>query len=172
MNIKFLAALSLFVIFFSCKQKQETNLNDNKDEKTTNDITEKDLSKLNYIEFSLDKKTETAIIGWGDYNELQTIITNIKKGDLSYFDTDGDPIKELIKNSKQTIPTAINTDAILARITALETKFYKLESLSNLSTISKKELIKSIKEFLESFSNLNFLMNKKIEKDNQNIKKP
>tara|TARA_R110002050_G_scaffold57866_7_gene130246 strand:+ start:35255 stop:35773 length:519 start_codon:yes stop_codon:yes gene_type:complete len=172
MNIKFLVALSLFIMFTSCKQKQETNLSDSKDKNTSKGITEKDLSKLNYIEFTLDEKTKKAIIDWNEYNELQSIVTNVKKGNLSYFDNDGDPIKELIKNSKQTIPTAVNSDATLARITALETKLYKLESSSNLSTTSKKELIETIKEFLESFSNLNFQMNKKLEKENQNIEKP
>ncbi|WNH14221.1 hypothetical protein [Thalassobellus suaedae] len=172
MNIKFLATLSLFVIFFCCKQKQETNLPDNKDENISQDISEKDLSKLNYIEFTLDEKTAKAIADWNEYNELQTIATNVKKGDLSYFDNDEDPIKVLIKNSKQTIPNAVNTEPTLARITALETKLYKLENLSNLSTTSKKELTESIREFLESFSNLNFQMNKKLEKDSQNIEKP
>ncbi|MFI1744532.1 hypothetical protein [Thalassobellus sediminis] len=172
MNIKFLAALSLFVIFLSCKQKEETNLENNKDTNTISGITEKDISKLNYIEFALDKKTEKAIEDWNDYKELQIIVTNVKKGDLSYFDNEEDPIKELMKNAIQTIPSIVNTDPILARITVLETKLYKLEDVSTLLSTSKKELLESIKEFLESFSNLNFQMNKKIENDNQNIEKP
>lgn len=172
MKFKFLATLFLFVILFGCKQKQETSLTDNKEETISKDLTEKDLYKLNYIEFTLDEKTEKVIANWNEYNELQTIVTNVKKGDLSYFYNDEDPIKELIKNAKQTIPNDVNTDATLGRITALETKLYKLENLSNLSTTSKKELTESIREFLESFSNLNFQMNKKLEKDNQNIAKP
>ncbi|MFI1771151.1 hypothetical protein [Thalassobellus citreus] len=172
MNIKFLTALSLFVIFFSCKQKEETNLEDNKDNTTISGISEKDISKLNYIEFTLDEKTEKAIEDWNEYKELQIIVTNVKKGDLSYFDNEEDPIKELMKNAKQTIPSIVNTDPIIARITVLETKLYKLEDVSTLLSTSKKELLESIKEFLESFSNLNFQMNKKIENDNQNIEKP
>jgi len=172
MNIKYLAALSLFVIFFSCKQKEETNLEDNKDSTTISGITEKDISKLNYIEFTLDEKTKKAIEDWNEYKELQIIVTNVKKADFSYFDNDEDPIKELIKNAKQTIPSIVNTDPTLARITVLETKLYKLESASLLLSTSKKEHLESIKEFLESFSNLNFQMNKKIEKDNNKIEKP
>ncbi len=172
MNIKFLTVLSLFIIFFSCKQKQETNFEDDKDKTTINNITEKDISKLKYIEFTLDEKTEKAIENWNDYKELQIIVTNVKKGDLSYFDNDGDPIAELIKNAKKTIPTTVNTNPTLARITVLETKLYKLESLSSLSSTRKGELKEAIREFLESFSNLNFQMNKKIEKDNNKIEKP
>jgi len=172
MNIKFLTTLSLFVIFFSCKQKQENKLEENNEKTTVNDITEKDISKLSYIEFTLDKKTEKAIEDWNEYKELQIIVTNVKKGDLSYFDNEEDPIKELIKNAKQTIPSIVNTNPTLARITVLETKLYKLENVSTLLSTSKKELLESIREFLESFSNLNFQMNKKIEKDNQKIEKP
>lgn len=172
MNIKFLATLSLFFIFFTCKKTQENGLTEDSGETTSQEITEKDLSNLNYIEFTLDVKTEKVVADWTEYNELQDIITNVKKGDLSYFDNEEKLISELIKNLKQNIRTEVDSDATLARIAALETKLYKLKSLSNLSTTSKQELIAAITAFLESFSNLNFQMNKKIEKDNQKIEKP
>ena len=54
----------------------------------------------------------------------------------------------------------------------METKFLKLESLVNLSTTSKTELIANIQDFLIAFSNLNLQMNKKIENDNIIIERP
>lgn len=171
MKIKILV-LSLITILMSCKNTQDESSLENKDENISKDITEKDLSKLDFIEFNLDVKTKKVIENWEEYNQLQGVITNVKKADLSFFRDNKEEIKVLFKDLLLNIPTEVNTDATLARIVALETKLYKLESLSNLSTTSKKELSKVIQEFLESFSNLNFQMNKKIEKDNQIIEKP
>lgn len=66
----------------------------------------------------------------------------------------------------------MNSDATLARISALETHLYKLKSLANLESTSKDELLLTIKDFLISFSNFNFQMNQKIEADGINIAKP
>ena len=47
--------------------------------------------------------------------------------------------------------------------------YYKLNSTINLMTSTKSELKKSIIDLLEAYSNLNFQINKKFEKDSQNI---
>lgn len=172
MSIKFLALVSMFTIFFSCKQTKEDTLAENTNGNTTQEITEKDLSNLDFIEFALDPKTEQVIEDWQEYYQLQDVIINVKKGDLSFFSDNKKGIKVLFHELLENIPDEVNSPATLARILALKTKLYKLESLSNLTTTSKEELKETIKEFLESFSNLNFQMNKKIEKDNQNIEKP
>lgn len=171
MNIKFLSILILFILFFSCKKNQD---NDDITNNGVENIKEKDLSKLDYIEFALDSRTEKVIEedDWLEYYQLQEVITNVKKGDLTFFNDNDDAIKTLLKDLKEKIPGKINYPPTIARITALETKLYKLESLSNLSTTSKQELSLIIKEFLESFSNLNLQMNKKIEKDSRKIEKP
>ena len=168
MRIKTLIILSLLVIFYSCKKDQESNTEAIKNK----EITEKDLSKIDYIEFALDLKADDAIKEWTYYYELQDAITNIKKGDLSFFNDNDEAIKTLLKELKIGVPKEINTPSILARITALETKLYKLESLSNLTTTSKKELIGTIKDFLIAFSSLNLQINKKIEFDRRKIEKP
>lgn len=172
MRIKTSIILGLLMIFFSCKKDQQSNTRDNAGDHESKEITEKDISKIDYIEFALDLKTDDAIKDWVHYYELQDVITNIKKGDLSFFTDNDEAIKTLLKELKIGIPKEINAPSILARITALETKLYKLESLSNLSTTSKKELIATVKDFLVVFSNFNFQINKKIEHDNQKIEKP
>ncbi|GAA3559086.1 hypothetical protein [Snuella lapsa] len=171
MTIKRLSFLCLFFIILSCKKNIDQNRDPTEIEIVNEEITENDISKLDYIEFTLDSKTQTAIKNWAEYYQLQDHVTNIKKGDLSFFN-DNETIEEFLKKLRETIPATVNTPAILARITAFETKLYKLESLSNLSTTKKPELIKTIKEFLEAFSNLNLQMNKKLEIDSHNIQKP
>lgn len=135
-------------------------------------VTEKDISNIKFTDYTLDTQTEKVIDKWLKYKELETLVDNIKKGDLSYFNDNNKAIQKFIIEFKQSIPDTVNTEPVMARITALETKLYKLESLSNLETTSKQELVKTIKEFLESVSNLNFQMNKKLEKDSQHIEKP
>lgn len=171
MNIKLFSIISLFIIISSCKKTEENN-NTADTEKNTQELTESDISKLNFIDFGLDEKTETVIENWQEYYQLIDVVNNVKKADLSFFNANEEAIKTLLKDLIKNIPEPVNTPATLARIKVLETKIYKLESLSNLQTTGKEELLSTIKEFLVSVSNLNFQMNKKLEKDNQNIQKP
>lgn len=170
MTIRLLAVLCVLTILFSCKKTQENNFVEN--ENTSQDFSEKDLSNLDFIEFTLDPKTQSIIKDWEEYFRLQDVVTEVKKGDLSFFSDNKEEILQLIKSLFESIPDQVNSSATQARLIALETKFYKLESISNLTTTGKQELSNTIKEFLESFSNLNFQMNKKIEKDSRIIEKP
>jgi hypothetical protein len=171
MIIKFLVAFILLTSL-SCKKQPETI---NKDVKTADKsqvITEKDIAKFRYSDFGLDEKVSLLIESWQEYSDLEKIILNVKAGDLSYFKNDAKKnLKTLLGDLRETIPDTIKTPSVLARITAIETKLYKTESLSNLSTTKREELESTLKELLVSFSNLNFQMNKKLESDfhsNQN----
>ncbi len=170
--MKLLFTLSLFVIFFSCKQVNNKVASDLAEKTISKKITESDISKLKYTDFVLDTKTEKTIENWQEYDQLEEVITTIKKGDLSFFNQNKTVIKELLTGLKGKIPVEVNTPSVLARLTVLETKLYKLESVSNLSTTTKAELSETIKEFLVSFSNLNLQMNKKLEIDANTVLKP
>ena len=170
MNIKFLITLSLLTIVCSCKQVQEEEIP--QEANTSEGITQKEIAKFKIIEFTLDPKTDKIIKNWQAYYQISDVVENVKKGDLSFFNDNKDGIQTLLEELETSIPAQVDNNATQARLLTLKTKLYKLESLANISTTSKKELSKAIKEFLESFSNLNFQMNKKIEKDNQNIVKP
>lgn len=172
MNIKILSILSIFILIFSCKKTQDDNLTDENKDNASQKLSESDISKMDYTDFVLDERTEQAIEDWEEYEQLQDIISNVKKGDLSFFRNNEDAVKALLKDIKTNIPMAVNTPETLARIQVLETKIYKLESLSNLTSTLKDELNSTIKEFFISVSNLNFQMNKKLEKENQNIVRP
>lgn len=173
MYIKPLFIFSFLILFYSCKKTQDANLGNIVDDNTSGEITKKDLTDLDFIEFALDSKTEKLVTDWQGYFELQNLITNVKNGDLSFFNNENnDEIKVLIEDLKSGVPLDVKSSSTSARILALETKLYKLESLSTIETTNKKELVNGIKEFLASFSNLNFQMNKKVEKDSREIIKP
>ncbi|HLT54171.1 MAG TPA: hypothetical protein VKZ97_09780, partial [Flavobacteriaceae bacterium] len=78
----------------------------------------------------------------------------------------------MVNDLKTTMPEAFNNEAVMARLTIVETFGYKLENEVMLSRINPETLELAAKEFLVSVSNLNFQINKKFEKEAQNIIKP
>lgn len=170
MRNKTASILIIFLMLSSCKQTEE-NTNADNTQSDSEKLSQKDISKMDFVDFGLDEKTEQAIENWQEYYQLQDAVNNVKKGDLVFFNNN-EAIKTLLKDLKKNIPKPVNTPATLARIQVLETKIYKLESASNLLTSSKDGLSGCVKEFLEAFSNLNFQMNKKLEKEKNTIKKP
>ncbi|MBU3820438.1 hypothetical protein KO566_00065 [Flavobacteriaceae bacterium XHP0103] len=171
---KIFSILSILLLL-SCKHTN-TEVTEETTDNATNSkaITERDISQLNYLDFSVDEKVMPIVEPWQEYVQLSEIINNVKTADLSYFKTDGaeENLKNLLTGFKENIPDTINTPSISARITVVETALFKTESISNLSNTKKEELVNTLKELLESFSNLNFQMNKKLEKDSRNIEKP
>ncbi|WMI66874.1 hypothetical protein RBH94_06870 [Aestuariibaculum sp. YM273] len=172
MNFKFLSLLSIFIVIVnSCKQSENEEQHIDTSENTS-EITESDISKLKYTEFLLDHQAEEAILSWNEYTQINDVVTNVKKGDLSFFNDNDEAITALLKDFNKNIPEKVNTDAVKARITAFETKLYKLQSFSGLSTTNRDELLATIKEFLVAFSNLNLQMNKKMEADKNVFERP
>ena len=70
------------------------------------------------------------------------------------------------------VPERLNESSILVRLVALKTTMYKLEGSANLARETKEALLKSIEDVLIAHTNLIFQINKKLEKDAQNITKP
>lgn len=169
--IKTIGIFAFILLIFSCQKKENDNEHE-VGEKTSQSITEGDIEKLDFIDFGLDIKTEQAIESWEAYYQIQDLTTSLRKGDINFFIENTDAIKTLLTDLKTTIPEKVNTQATQARLLVLETKMSKLESLANLNTTTKDELALAIKDFLQSFSNLNFQMNKKLEKEGQNIVRP
>ncbi|MEL0455653.1 hypothetical protein WJN01_05405 [Flavobacteriaceae bacterium SZ-1-7] len=167
-----LSLFSILVFITSCGKAQKAETVEEVEQNTSKEVTKQDIAKIKYTDYILDENVEKLLVNSGEYVQVRDIVENLKKGDLSFFETSKENAKELFKNLRQTMPTELNTESVLARVLVLETKFKKLESLSNLSTTSKEELIKTIKEFFVAFSNLNLQMNKKVEFDNRDIEKP
>lgn len=163
----------LLLMALSCKKPSQNQNNNNGTADLSQIIKEKDIEQLNYLDFTVDDRVRPIIETSEPFNQLEAIIENTKKGDLSYFKVDGKKnIKSLITGLRGSMPDTLNTPAVLARIRVVETKLFKTESLANLSTTKKQDLLETLKELLVSFSNLNFQLNKKIENDSQNIERP
>ncbi len=164
-----------FIVLTACEKdpSKENTLTDieNIEETQVTRITKNDIENLDYIEYGLSKGSKKAVASWASYTEVETLIESIKNADISYFEGDQKIMTALIQDLRSTIPEKMNNQSITARISALETKFHKLKSAVRISKTSKTELISTIREFFISFSNLNLQMNKKLEKEAQDISK-
>lgn len=170
--MRVLLYIILVSCFFSCRKTQVTQeLKTGKDGSSLK-ITKEDISKLNYAEFILDPRTKKSDEFWQSYSELAEVIAEVNQADLSFFKDNNEIIAALIKDLTATVPEEVNTPLIQARLVALETKMLKLESVVNLSNPEKKEVLFVIRDFLTAFSNLNLQINKKFEKESQNVQKP
>ena len=166
----------VFTVFIVCllvscgnKQQQSEVITHEKD---VFKIKKTDLETLNYIDFDLDSKSKRKIPDWIKYDELLEKISELKNADLSYFKSDKKVVEALVLELATTVPEVINTDAINARILIVQNMYFKLNSTINLSTSTRDEIIKDMKDLFEAFSNLNYQINKKFERDTRNIFKP
>ena len=156
----------------ACNSSKNENVSDAQNKVDSLKITKEGISKLDYIEFVLDENTDKLFENWASYSELDNHLSDLKQGDISFFKENPELLDALIKDFKETLPEEINSPAILARIKELETKIYKLQSITIISNGNKNDLYPVIKELLISFSNFNLQINKKFEKEAQNIQKP
>jgi hypothetical protein len=135
-------------------------------------VSAKDINQIKYTEFALSDLSEKSTEDWLKFQELQEGIMLLKKGDLSFFKDDKAILKSLFTDLKNEIPETLNTPPILVRLSVLETTIFKLEGTSNINNVKKELLLNAIKEVLTAYSNIILQMNKKLEKDSQNIEKP
>ena len=172
LNMPKLIAVFIVCLLISCGNKKTQQLDENTKKQTTYIIQKEDLDNLNYIDYILDKKYRAKLSNWIKYDELEEKINELKNAEFSYFKSDKEVVETLIREFGETIPENIDTDAVNARILVVQNMYYKLNSTINLSTSTKDEFEKDITDLLEAFSNLNFQINKKFERDSQNIVKP
>ena len=142
------------------------------EDKQSKIITKKDIESLKYNDYGLSNDAENAVSNWQKYQELNTQMEYLKKADLSFLKSDISLITTFINDFSAEIPKAINTNEINSRITALQTKLLKLNSLLLLDNISKGDQLDGLREVFIAFSNLNLQINKKLEFEKNNISKP
>ena len=131
-----------------------------------------DIEKLKYTDYVLDAKAQSDFDSWDKFRELEGVMVQLKSGDVSYFQGTSKAIETLLKEVLEGIPDVVNTPSIQARFLSLETKMLKLQSVLVLRNMPKEEQLQNVKETLIAYSNLNLQINKKYEKDSQNIEKP
>lgn len=135
-------------------------------------ISQKDIESIRYDEYGLSSDSQKAVNDWQKFQELNIQIDLLKNGDLAYFSGDPLIIKTFLQELRTEMPKQLRTNEISARITALDTKTQKLNSLLRLANIDKQEKLNAIREFLITTSNLNLQINKKFEFEKNNVLKP
>ncbi len=128
-------------------------------------ITSKAIENFDYTDYALSADSEKALANWEKYQELAIQISYLKKADLSFFNGDKELLRKFINEFKATTPETLRTNPIVSRTVILETTFLKLNENLTLDNIGGRVKLLTIKEVLVAFSNLNFQINKKLERD-------
>ena len=164
--------LFCFVVLFNCNGEDSKSTVQEVENETKIKFSAEEIEKLNYSEFILDRKAKATINQWPKYTELVEVIENLKNGNVTFFIDNKEIVELLFNDLRSSLPEKIKTDAIFARLKVLETAGYKLEDNLAYTELDRENILVSLKEFLVSFSNLNLQINKKFERDSQQIEKP
>lgn len=159
---------------YSCKKASNIDTASKVEETNDSDIkiNAKDIEKLSFTEYALSDLAITKTQDWPKFQELTTQIEILKKGDLTFFQEDKTLLETFITDLKKEIPEHLNKPSILVRLNVIETTAFKLEGITELGNLDKNTVLNYIKDILISYTNLIFQINKKLEKDSQNIIKP
>ena len=167
----------LGLIINGCRPEAEQAVQPDEDQQASQSInwqkiTEKDISDLKYTEYVLSDMAEIATKDWLKFGELNNQIELLKTADLSFFADDITLLEGFLNDLESEIPETLGETSILVRLSALKTALYKFEGSASLQRESKEAVMQSILDVLVAHSNLIFQINKKLEKDAQNIEKP
>ncbi|BAO75708.1 hypothetical protein [Winogradskyella sp. PG-2] len=158
--------LMVFVILVSCSDaKSTTDLADNESKDQEVNITAKAIENFNYTDYALSGKGEEFLANWEKYQEFALQISYLKKADLSFFNGDKKVLKMFIDEFTKTIPVEFRTNPIVSRTVIIETATLKLNESLTIDNIEGQTKLLNVKEVLVAFSNLNYQINKKIERD-------
>lgn len=160
-------------MFFQCgEEKSQAQDTQDTTEKQSKNLTTKAINDFRYNEYILSKDTEETVSNWDEFLELSKQIEFLKTADVSFFTQDLVNIQTFLTNLKTSIPENINTNPINARLLVLETRILKLHNDLTLDNIPVEEQLESIRELLIAKSNLNFVINKKLEFDKTDVDRP
>lgn len=136
------------------------------------EISTKAIENFKFDDYSLSQDAEDIVSKWNQYQELSTQISFLRRADLTFFTSEKDTLKVFLDSMRMNIPEAINTNPINSRLSVLETKMLKLNNDLALGNYSVDNKLKSIKELLVANSDLIYLINKKLEYDENNVSRP
>ena len=162
--LKKLNRLFILIIFFLF------NCNDNINIVQKQEANSKPLS---YSEINFDSiyqiKYDSSIEEWINYFELNEFIKQLNTDDFSSLIDNKKFLLRFFKGIKFSIPDEINKPEIKSRLTVIETDFMRFESMLSNYEIEKEIKIKMVKKINNSFSNLNFQIDKLLEKQEINL---
>ena len=128
-------------------------------------ITAKTIENIDYKDYALSPESEKMIVTWEKYQELAMQINYLKKADFSFFNGDKELLKKFIDEFKSQIPEEVKTNPTMSRIAIIETSLLKLNENLTIDNIERKDKITGIKDVFVAFSNLNYQINRKLERD-------
>ena len=153
----------LFVSFISCKEITTNDVQkDNSNSKTKN------YSQINF-ESIYEVKYNSSIVEWINYFELNEFIEQLNSNDYSSLIDNKKFLIRFFKRIKISIPDEINKPEIKSRLTVIETDIMRFESMLSNYEIENEIKIKMVKKINNSFSNLNFQIDKLLEKQEINL---
>ena len=147
----------LILVFFSCKKELK---------KSSKEIPNNNEIAFIQLEFENIYKSNNDLIleSWLNYTELAEYINQFNSNDFSSLIDNKKYLIRFFNGIKNTIPDVLNQPEISSRLTVIETDFLKLESMLSNFEISSDQKNKMVKRINNSFSNLNFQIDKLIEK--------
>ena len=156
--LKRLIKISIILIsIVSCKEVVNQEIKDN----SSSNI-------INYSEINLESvyeiKLYSSIDEWINYVELNDYINQLNLNDYSTLIDNKQYLIRFFNGIKNTIPTEINKPEIKSRLTVIETDFLRFESMLSNYESNEEAKIKMVKKINNSFSNLNFQIDKLTEK--------
>lgn len=156
--LKRLIKISIILIsIISCKEVVVEEVKSNLSSKT-----------INYSEINLESvyeiKLNSNINEWINYGELDEYVNQLNLNDYSSLIDNKKYLIRFFNGIKNTIPTDINKPEIKSRLTVIETDFLRFESMLSNYESNEEAKIKMVKKINNSFSNLNFQIDKLTEK--------
>ena len=142
---------------------------------TTNEVQKDDTNSttINYSEINFksiyEVKYYSSIEQWINYFELNEFIEQLNSNDFSSLIDNKKFLLRFFKGIKFSIPDEINKSEIKSRITVIETDFMRFESMLSNYEVDNEIKIKMVKKINNSFSNLNFQIDKLLEKQEINL---
>ena len=153
----------MLLSLISCKEITTVDVQkDNSNSKTKN------YSEIKF-ESIYDVKYNSSIEEWINYFELNEFIEQLNSNDYSSLIDNKKFLVKFFKGIKFSIPDEINKPEIKSRLTVIETDFMRFESMLSNYEIDKEIKIKMVKKINNSFSNLNFQIDKLLEKQEINL---
>ena len=156
--LKRLIKISIILIsIISCKEVVVEEVKSNLSSKT-----------INYSEINLESVYEIKLYSnineWINYGELDEYVNELNLNDYSSLIDNKKYLIRFFNGIKNTIPTDINKPEIKSRLTVIETDFLRFESMLSNYESNEEAKIKMVKKINNSFSNLNFQIDKLTEK--------
>lgn len=166
MKTKPFLIITCFFLSFACGSDSKSKVQSELDpSEITSGVVLNDIESLNYIDYALSTEGEEAVLEWEKYQELAIQINYLKQGDVSFFKGERELLLTFITDLETSIPKDLETNPISSRVAVVITALLKLNDDLSLDNIEPSAKLASIKLLLVSFSNLNFQINKKLERD-------